>query len=258
MASKHLTGRIITITGAASGIGRATAIRLANRGASLALADVSEAPLAGLTTELKGKHPGSRFLANVVDIGDSVAVDNWISQTAKVLGPLSGAANIAGILIPEEGGFANLNNNAFEKTIRINLVGLMYCLRAQLKVMADGGSIVNASSMGGLIGFPGLAAYAASKAGVISLSKSAAKDAGSRGIRVNAIAPGGVETPMLKTQLDAMAAAHAAGDTTSNATLAIQRLATPDEIAGSIEFLLGDDSRYITGETLRIDGGALA
>ncbi|PSK34026.1 Diacetyl reductase [Elsinoe australis] len=258
MATKYLAGKSISITGAASGIGRATALRLAERGASLALADVSGPSLNALKDELRAKHTTSHFHATTVDIGASLAVTKWINDTEAQLGPLHGAANIAGILIPETGGFSNINDEDWSKVIRTNLTGLMYCIRAQLGVMADHGSIVNASSMGGLVGAPGLAAYAASKAGVISITRSAAKDAATRGIRVNAIAPGGVETPMLNTQVEAIAAASAQGGKSFSATVPLERLATPDEVAALIEFLLGHDSKYITGDTIRIDGGALA
>ncbi|TKX26566.1 chanoclavine-I dehydrogenase-like protein 1 [Elsinoe australis] len=258
MSTKHLKGKLFSITGAASGIGRATALRLAERGASLALADVSEPSLNAFKDELQAKHTSSRFHAATVDIGNSSAVTKWIEDTKAQFGPLHGAANIAGILIPETGGFANINDEDWDKVIRTNLTGLMYCIRAQLKAMADHGSIVNASSISGLVGAPGIVAYAASKAGVVSITRSAAHDAAARGIRVNAIAPGGVDTPMMVTQREQYVAATTQGEKTWTVATPLERFASPDEIAALIEFLLGDDSKYITGETIRIDGGALA
>jgi NAD(P)-dependent dehydrogenase (short-subunit alcohol dehydrogenase family) len=186
-----LENKVIAITGAGSGIGRVTALECAKRGASLALSDRDEASLSRLLGELKEQ--GVTAITTVVDVTNSDQVDGWIKETVAHFGRLDGAANIAGV-VGQPGGkvFANITeitNEHWSTILDINLTGLFYCLRAQLRVMQSGGSIVNVASMAGVIGRPGIAAYSSSKHGVIGLTKSAAKEVGERGIRVNALAP---------------------------------------------------------------------
>lgn len=187
-----LENKVIAITGTASGIGRATALECARRGALLALSDRDEASLSGLLGELKTQ--GVNAITTVVDVTDSDQVDSWIKEAVEHFGRLDGSANIAGVVGQPGSGkvFANITeitNEHWSSILNVNLTGLFYCLRAQLRVMQSGGSIVNVSSMAGVIGRPGIAAYSSSKHGVIGLTKSAAKEVGERGIRVNALAP---------------------------------------------------------------------
>jgi len=190
LPTSSLTGKVIAITGGASGIGLATAQLLASRGATLSLADVSDQGLEAASKAIKAKHD-VEILTFPLDVRSREQVDNWIKETVAKFGKLDGAANIAGV-IPKNigvGGIPELEEEEWEFIIGVNLTGVMHCMRAQMKAISDGGSIVNASSIAGLQGRPNNAAYAASKHGVIGLTKSAAKEIGVRGVRVNSFAP---------------------------------------------------------------------
>jgi NAD(P)-dependent dehydrogenase (short-subunit alcohol dehydrogenase family) len=156
----------------------------------LSLADVSESGLEAASKEIKSKHD-VEVLTFPLDVRNTQQVDAWIQDTIVQFGKLDGAANIAGV-IPKSiglGGIAQLEEDDWNFVIGINLTGVMHCMRAQMRVISDGGSIVNAASIAGLTGRPNNAAYAASKHGVIGLTKSAAKEVGGRGVRVNSFAP---------------------------------------------------------------------
>lgn len=184
-----LKDKVIAITGAASGIGRAVAQECAGRGANLALADVQEEALEQAAEELRAQ--GAKVIATVVDVADSECVDTWIQATVDHYGQLDGAANMAGI----EGdgkvfrSFTDTENATWDKILAVNLTGVFYCMRAQLRVMKQGAAIVNAASTAALSGRAGVMAYSVSKHGVLGLTRCAAKENGSRGIRVNAVAP---------------------------------------------------------------------
>jgi len=184
-----IAGKVIALTGGASGIGLKTAMLLAAQGATVSMADVTEAPLKEIeATILKS---GGKVMATVVDVRDDKAVDAWIKATVDKYGQLDGAVNLAGV-IPKSINIErvqDLNNEDCKFVIDVNLHGVMHCMRAQLQNLKNGGSIVNAASICGLIGFPKNAAYTASKHAVIGLSRAAAKEVGEREIRINCIAP---------------------------------------------------------------------
>jgi NAD(P)-dependent dehydrogenase (short-subunit alcohol dehydrogenase family) len=182
-------GKVVAITGAASGIGLALAKLLGSKGAKLALADVQHEALDKAVSEIKSS--GGDAVGTRVDVSKDSEVDQWINDTVKHFGKLNGAANIAGVE-GKHGVFTNfidMKNEEWDYIISINLTGLMYCLRAELRVMEKGASIVNAASIAGLMGRPGIGAYSVSKHGVVGLTKTAAKEVGPQGIRVNAVAP---------------------------------------------------------------------
>jgi NAD(P)-dependent dehydrogenase (short-subunit alcohol dehydrogenase family) len=168
MASQYpFAGKVIAITGAASGIGLETAHYLAHRGASLSLADVQQKELLEAETSIKKELiPTARVLARLVDVRSNLEVEEWTAQTVK-----------------------GIDDNIWESVLAINLTGMMYCLRAQLKVISRGGSIVTASSVAGLVGSSQYPAYTTSKHGVIGLTKCAAREVGDAEVRVNCICP---------------------------------------------------------------------
>ncbi|KXH44275.1 3-oxoacyl-(acyl-carrier-protein) reductase [Colletotrichum simmondsii] len=240
----------IAITGAASGIGRATAIYLASRGASLAISDVQTDALKAFAEELKTSNPGIHIEATVVDVSNPEKVREWIQDTKKTFGRLDGAANIAGTGASSPVPLEAQSDQEWEFLLGINLSGTMFCLREELKHISDGGSIVNASSVLGLRSFPGhgASAYVASKHAVLGLTRNAAREYGHRQIRVNCINPGGIDTPMMQPK-------PGGADPMMGMLPPISRMGKPEEVAALIGFLLGDESTYISGTSVVIDGG---
>jgi NAD(P)-dependent dehydrogenase (short-subunit alcohol dehydrogenase family) len=186
-----LKDKVIAITGAASGIGLATAKHLASLGAKLAVSDIQQEALDKAVSSLKSS--GADVVGTKVNVAKDSEVDDWIAATLKHFGRLDGAANIAGVEGTGKRGvftnFVDMQNEEWDFIISVNLTGLMYCLRAELRVMEKGAAIVNAASIAGLMGRPGIGAYAVSKHGVVGMTRTAAKEVGSKGVRVNGVAP---------------------------------------------------------------------
>ncbi|KAH0843523.1 hypothetical protein AYO21_07199 [Fonsecaea monophora] len=250
-----LEGKVIAVTGAASGIGLAVTNLVASRGAKLALADIAERPLKELVEDLKKR--GVEAVGTVLNVTSDVDVQNWIASTVKHFGKVDGAANVAGW----GGGFVNLedtDNATWDKIMGVNATGTFYCLRAELKALGRGGSIVNVASLSGIRGRTGLGAYVASKHAVVGLTKTAAREAGVKGIRVNAIAPGPTETPMLDALLKGPTTTTSSSTLNTYSSLPLGRMAQPEEQAQAVAFLLSDDASFITGAVLSVDGGAAA
>lgn len=181
---------VISVTGAASGIGLEVAKLAASQGARLSLADIQEEKLEEVVSKLQSL--GTEVIGTRMNVASSKEVDDWISATVKHFGRLDGAANVAGLVRNKTSTPSNLvdmTDEDWDFVLRINLTGLMYCNRAQLRVMQKGASIVNCASVVGMMGQPRLCAYSVSKHGVIGLTKTLAKEVASSGIRVNAVAP---------------------------------------------------------------------
>lgn len=188
-ALKPFAEKVIAITGAASGIGHAVAVYLANRGASLAISDVQKDALTKLSDELSAG--GARVEATMVDVSNAEQVKEWIEKTVKTFGKLDGAANIAGISGSTVDRLEAQTDEDWKQVIDINLSGTMYSMREELGHLKDGGSIVNASSVLGLRSAPdaGGASYVASKHAVLGITRQAAREYGHRNIRVNCVNP---------------------------------------------------------------------
>ncbi|ETS84596.1 hypothetical protein PFICI_02621 [Pestalotiopsis fici W106-1] len=249
--------KVIALTGAASGIGLATAHVLAGRGAKLSLADVQEEALQKAKAEIEQKHPGAEVITSALDVRKYEQVDSWIGATVERFGRLDGAANLAGV-IPQSIGLQGLKDQDFAEwdfVMGVNSTGVMHCLRAQLAVLADNGAVVNASSIAGTTGRANNASYAASKHAVLGMTRSAAKEVGVRGIRVNAICPGTIATPMLKSARDINGGKEGNESHPELNQVALRRVGQPEEVAKLIAFLLSDESTYISGNDISIDGG---
>jgi NAD(P)-dependent dehydrogenase (short-subunit alcohol dehydrogenase family) len=184
--------KVVALTGAASGIGYSAAHLLASRGASLSLADLQEEALNNTKASIEAKYPGTNVLVYALDVRNYNQVEGWIAATVSHFGALNGCANLAGV-IPKSIGVGLITDQDFDEwdfVLDVNLKGVMHCLKAQLAVIAQNGSVVNASSIAGLTGREKNGSYTASKHAVLGLSRTAAKEFGPlKGVRVNAICP---------------------------------------------------------------------
>jgi 3alpha(or 20beta)-hydroxysteroid dehydrogenase len=229
------------ITGAASGIGRAAATRFAEAGAHLVLADLTDAT--DLARELRGS-----FVRT--DVSDETAIEALMRHAAG-FGPIDIVVNSAGIM--GEAPIAELEITAFSRMITVNTHSVLLTMKHAVPHMTDGGSIVNISSTAALGGAPGYGAYSASKAAVLALTRVAAVEYGPSGIRVNAICPSSVDTPMLRAQDNGDQEAAL----TSTAS-PLGRISKPEDIAALLHFLAADDCPLISGQAITIDGGSSA
>ncbi|MFI0232648.1 glucose 1-dehydrogenase [Streptomyces sp. NPDC017086] len=247
------TGQVAFVTGASSGMGLATARAFATAGAAVALADIDEAAVHQAARELTDA--GHRALALVCDVTDEQQVAAAVDRTADTFGRLDMAYNNAGIQVPPTDA-AEESADQFDRVNAVNLRGVWACMKHELRHMRvqGSGAVVNCSSLGGLVGLPGRASYHATKHGVIGLTTSAALEYAPRGIRVNAVCPGTIDTPMVsdmiaKGELDRAAA---------QASQPINRLGTADEVAQAVLWLCSPGAGFVVGVALPVDGGYVA
>jgi NAD(P)-dependent dehydrogenase (short-subunit alcohol dehydrogenase family) len=249
-----LTGKVAFITGASRGIGAAAARLFAREGARVVLVARTQAQLRGVTEEIRATGGIADYV--VCDLADAVSVRAAVSRTVDAFGRLDVAFNNGATIVPP-GPMDQVLESDIDHIYTVNLKGTWLAMVAEvaaIRATAGTGAIVNNSSVGSLMGNPELPAYGAMKRAVNSLTESAALTYGPEGIRVNAIAPGGTLTDMIRTW-----AAHSPGLLDRlRAQTPLRRMADPDEIAQAAAWLLSDRSSFVTGTILRVDGGARA
>ena len=252
MTTNHgnYTGKVVFITGGGSGIGRATALAFARQGANVVVADVSEENIQETTRLIE--ELSARTLGVRCDVTHAEDVKSALDRTIETFGRLNFAFNNAG---SEQAmtATADLAEKEWDRIVAINLRGVFLCMKYEIPLMLrqGGGVIVNTSSGAGVKGFKGQAAYAAAKHGVIGLTKSAALDYASQNIRINAVCPGIIATPMMQR----FTGGTLEGENRVIAQEPVGRMGKPEEIAATVVWLCSDTAAFVVGHAMVVDGG---
>ncbi|MBP7526487.1 MAG: 3-oxoacyl-[acyl-carrier-protein] reductase [Syntrophorhabdaceae bacterium] len=238
-----MNGTVTIVTGGAQGIGRAISELIADKGGDIAIFDIIDGSEAGQAIQSKGR----RCEIYSVDVSDFQAVQGAVDQVLKDLGKIDNLVNNAGITMDKL--LVRMKEEDWDRVIRVNLKSVFSCTKAVVRhMLKSGGSIVNISSIAGVMGNPGQANYAASKAGIIGFTKSVAREYAERSIRVNAVAPGFIRTKMTD-MLDEKTKESMYG------AIPLKRLGEPRDVANVVYFLLSKYGSYVTGEVINVNGG---
>jgi NAD(P)-dependent dehydrogenase (short-subunit alcohol dehydrogenase family) len=257
MNMDRFENKVCLITGAASGIGRATAIAFANEKANVVVADINEDAARDVASFIESK--GCRAISLKINISNHDDVTNMISSTIETFGRLDCAVNCAGIAGRHSLNIHEYPEEEWINMINVNLIGTYYCVKEEITQMLknNGGRIVNVSSAAGLVSQPSNSPYAASKFGVVGLTRTVAKEYATRNIRVNAVCPTAIETPMIMEGRRKLAHDAEALEAAKNYQ-AMKRMGQPGEVADVILWLCSEQSSFITGHAMPVDGGAFA
>jgi NAD(P)-dependent dehydrogenase (short-subunit alcohol dehydrogenase family) len=251
--SKPLKDRVIIVTGAAGGIGQASSVTLATAGAKLVVTDIVDCD--ATLTAIRDTNNDAVFIK--ADIGVESEIEELVAQTVRMFGRLDGAFNNAGVeqcATP----LHELTASQWERAVRIDLSGVFFCLKHEIRAMlkTGGGAIVNTASALSTVAIPNASEYVASKHGVVGLTKAAAVEGGAHRIRVNAVLPGVIETPMVtRVAADASFSAYFAK---LRERQPLGRFGRPSEVGEAVVWLLSDAASFVTGASISVDGGSLA
>jgi NAD(P)-dependent dehydrogenase (short-subunit alcohol dehydrogenase family) len=245
-STQRFLAKHVVVTGASRGIGRAIAVRLGIEGARLTLMARDRARCEETAEAVGGAE------VQTVDIRDRAAVDAAFAAAAEAQGPLFGLVAVSGLGGPNEAG----EGDRFEELVATNLVGTYWCLRAAERHLVDAGRLVVLASILARIAVPGYTGYSASKAGLLGLVRSLAAELAPRRVQVNAVLPGWVDTDMAWRGLDAMPGTREDAYGAAMREVPLGRMAQPEEIAGTVAWLLSDDSTGVTGQAIDHNGGA--
>ncbi|MDZ5712699.1 SDR family oxidoreductase [Jeotgalibacillus haloalkalitolerans] len=254
---KRFDGKVVLITGGASGLGYASALQVAKEGAKLSLVDLNGEALEKAKSDILAEVPEAEIITITADVADEEAVKHYVNETVSAFQKVDGFFNNAGIE-GKQNETENYGSDEFEKVVSINLNGVFYGMKHVLKVMKEqgSGSVVNTASVGGIRGIGNQSGYAASKHGVVGLTRNSGVEYGQYGISIKAIAPGAIMTPMVEGSLRQMGGDdwEAVGEEFVKSN-PMQRFGKPEEIGYLVAFLLSDQAGFINGAVIPIDGG---
>ncbi len=248
-------GRVAIITGGAGAIGRATSLCLASEGARVVIADLDRSAAEEHADHIRDR--GADAIAVAVDVSDEASANDLIRSTVAAFGRIDILHNNAGVLLP--GSVTEVPLEAWNRTLAVNITGAFLCSRAAIPLMIAGGrgSIIHTSSVSGLVGEAGIAAYCASKGALVMLARQMAIDYARHGIRVNALCPGWIDTPFNDPAIERSGGREALAGFI-DLLVPMGRQGTPEEVADVVAFLASDDARYVTGTATVVDGGLTA